>query len=232
VALGKFLISCGAKIEGLGTSTLKIIGGPLKRPDFSVVIPPDRIEAGTWIAASAATRSPLTLESCDTSQMGSVLAAYRSMGVKIETESNGTVLRVTPPDQMKAIDVETEPYPGFPTDMQAQMITSMCLAQGKSNIVEHIFENRFMHVAELQRLGAKIEVQGSRATVEGPVVFKGAPLMATDLRASASLVVAGLAAKGTTKVSRIYHLDRGYQRLDEKLRRLGARITRITEDAT
>jgi UDP-N-acetylglucosamine 1-carboxyvinyltransferase len=228
VSLGNFLISCGAKIRGLGTSTVRIQGSPLTQPKAPVVIPPDRIETGTWIAVSVATKSPLTLEACDPLQMTSVIAAYRSMGVGIDDSTPG-VMKISPPETLQAIDVETQPYPGFPTDMQAQMITSMCLAQGKSHMIEHIFENRFMHVAELIRLGAKIDVQGSRATVEGPVSLIGAPLMATDLRASASLVVAGLAARGTTRVSRIYHLDRGYQRLDEKLRQLGARISRVTE---
>ena len=193
------------------------------------MIPPDRIEAGTWVSIALATRSPLELTHCDASQMTSVLAAFRQMGAKIEELNEGTVLRVTPADKYMPLHIETAPYPGFPTDMQAQILTLLCLAEGRSTVVESIFENRFMHVAELQRLGAKIEVNGNVATVEGPVKFQGAPIMATDLRASACLVLAGLISKGMTRVSRIYHLDRGYQRLDEKLCRLGAKITRVAE---
>jgi UDP-N-acetylglucosamine 1-carboxyvinyltransferase len=229
VALGQFLKSCGAKISGLGTATITIEGSALKSPDKPIVIPPDRIEAGTWVSIALATRSPLELTHCDASQMTSVLAAFRQMGAKIEELNEGTVLRVTPADKYMPLHIETAPYPGFPTDMQAQILTLLCLAEGRSTVVESIFENRFMHVAELQRLGAKIEVNGNVATVEGPVKFHGAPIMATDLRASACLVLAGLISKGTTRVSRIYHLDRGYQRLDEKLCRLGAKITRVAE---
>lgn len=229
VALGEFLKSCGAKITGLGTPTITIQGGPLKTPQKPVKIPPDRIEAGTWVAIALATRTPLEINHCDSSQMTSVLAAFRQMGAKIEELNNGTTLKVSPAEKYSPLHIETAPYPGFPTDMQAQILTVLCLAEGRSTVVESIFENRFMHVAELQRLGAKIEVNGNIATVEGPVSFQGAPIMATDLRASACLVLAGLISKGTTKVSRIYHLDRGYQRLDEKLRRLGAKITRVAE---
>ena len=161
--------------------------------------------------------------------MTSVLSAFRQMGAKIEELNQGTILKITPADKYLPLHIETAPYPGFPTDMQAQILTLLCLAEGRSTVVESIFENRFMHVAELQRLGAKIEVNGNIASIEGPVKFQGAPIMATDLRASACLVLAGLISKGTTRVSRIYHLDRGYQRLDEKLRRLGAKITRVAE---
>lgn len=229
VALGEFLISCGAKITGLGTPRVVIEGGSLNAPSVPVQIPPDRIEAGTWIAIALATRSSLEINHCDTSQMTSVLAAFRQMGAKIEESNQGKTIKVTPAEKYSPLHIETVPYPGFPTDMQAQILTLLCMAEGRSTVVESIFENRFMHVAELQRLGAKIEVNGNVATVEGPVHFQGAPIMATDLRASACLVLAGLVSKGTTKVSRIYHLDRGYQRLDEKLRRLGAKITRVAE---
>ncbi len=229
VALGEFLKSCGAKITGLGTPTIKIEGGGLKTSSPTVVIPPDRIEAGTWVAIALATRSFLEINHCDSSQMTSVLAAFRQMGGKIEELNGGTTLKVTPSEKYSPLHIETAPYPGFPTDMQAQILTTLCLAEGRSTVVESIFENRFMHVAELQRLGAKIEVNGNVATIEGPVDFQGAPIMATDLRASACLVLAGLISKGTTRVSRIYHLDRGYQRLDEKLCRLGAKITRVAE---
>ncbi|NQW44073.1 MAG: UDP-N-acetylglucosamine 1-carboxyvinyltransferase [Deltaproteobacteria bacterium] len=229
VALGEFLKSCGAKISGLGTQTVTIQGSKLKSPVKPIAIPPDRIEAGTWISISLATRCPLELNHCDSSQMTSVLSAFRQMGAKIEELNQGTILKITPADKYLPLHIETAPYPGFPTDMQAQILTLLCLAEGRSTVVESIFENRFMHVAELQRLGAKIEVNGNIASIEGPVKFQGAPIMATDLRASACLVLAGLISKGTTRVSRIYHLDRGYQRLDEKLRRLGAKITRVAE---
>lgn len=229
VALGEFLKSCGANISGLGTPTITIEGGGLKLPSQPVQIPPDRIEAGTWISISLATRSPLEINHCDASKMTSVLAAFRQMGAKIEELNQGTTLKVTPAEIYHPLHIETAPYPGFPTDMQAQILTLLCLAQGRSTVVESIFENRFMHVAELRRLGAQIEVNGNVATVEGPVEFQGAPIMATDLRASACLVLAGLISKGSTRVSRLYHLDRGYQRLDEKLRRLGAKITRVAE---
>lgn len=229
VALGEFLIDCGAKITGLGTPTITIQGGALKAPSKPIRVPPDRIEAGTWVSIALATRSPLEINHCDSSQMTSVLAAFRQMGAKIEELNHGSTLKVTPAEKYLPLHIETAPYPGFPTDMQAQILTLLCLAEGRSTVVESIFENRFMHVAELQRLGAKIEVNGNVATIEGPVKFQGAPIMATDLRASACLVLAGLISKGTTKVSRIYHLDRGYQRLDEKLRRLGAKITRVAE---
>jgi len=229
VALGNLLMSVGARIEGLGTSTIRIQGGKLAQPKTAIAIPADRIETGTWIAISLATRNPLTLESCQASEMTAVLDVFRKMGAGFEISPSGETIQVVPQDRYSAVDVETQPYPGFATDMQAQVMAVLCLAQGKSHIRETIFENRFMHVAELRRLGAQIEVEGNVATISGPCQFQGAPMMATDLRASASLVVAALAAKGSTTVSRIYHLDRGYQKLDEKLRRLGANITRISE---
>lgn len=228
VALGRFLVDCGVKIEGLGSSRLEIWGGTLHAPKKVVRIPPDRIEAGTWISVAVATDSELTLKKVDPSEMTSVLAAYEKMGVKFEFPSSET-LKVIPQSTYHPIHLETEPYPGFPTDMQAQMIVSLLKAEGKSTLRENIFENRFMHVAELRRLGAKIEIEGNLATIHGGTKLHGAPMMATDLRASASLVVAALCATGTTQVSRIYHLDRGYQRLDLKLSRLGATIRRVAE---
>lgn len=229
VALGEFLVSCGAQITGLGTSRIEITGTKLTAPTTPIEIPADRIETGTLIAASVQTNSPLTLEGTDASKMVSVLNKYREMGVGFEILNEGKTIEVRPPQILNPIEITTEPYPGFPTDMQAQILTNLCLAQGRSVVRENIFENRFMHVAELRRLGAKISVRDNTAVVEAPVEFKGAPLMATDLRASACLVVAALSAKGTTKISRIYHLDRGYQRLDEKLKALGAKITRVAQ---
>jgi len=229
VALGEMLKNCGVKISGLGTACIEVEGGDIHLPAKPVAIPPDRIECGTWIAIAAATRSELQLNRCDAVQMEAVLAAFREMGVGIEVDATGTQIRVIPADRYSPLEIETTPYPGFPTDMQAQILTVLCQADGISRIRENIFENRYMHVAELRRLGAKITVEGSLALVEGPVKLKGAPIMATDLRASASLVIAGLCAEGQTRISRIYHLDRGYQKLDEKLRRLGAKITRAKE---
>jgi UDP-N-acetylglucosamine 1-carboxyvinyltransferase len=229
VALGEWLVSCGALIRGLGTSRIEIEGVPKLFSRENVVIPPDRIETGTWISIAMATGSSLTLERTDLSKMTSVLDAYRKMGLGLESLNNGQALKIIPSAQYTPIELHTQPYPGFPTDMQAQILTSMCQANGKSILTENIFENRFMHVAELRRLGAKISVEGPTAIVEGPVRLTAAPIMATDLRASACLVVAALSAQGKTKISRIYHLDRGYQRLDQKLRKLGAVITRVAE---
>lgn len=229
VRLGEMLRDCGAHISGLGTSTIEVQGGELRPPAKPILIPSDRIEAATWIAASVATRCPLTIDHTDNSALGSVIQAYRALGAKIEGNARGTSLFVEPRNSYASIEIETAPYPGFPTDMQAQILTNACLAHGTSKIRETIFENRFMHVAELRRLGAKVSVRRNVATVEGPTKLVGAPLMATDLRASACLVLGGLSAYGQTKVSRIYHLDRGYQRLDEKLRHLGAKIQRGQE---
>ena len=216
-ALGEVLRACGAEISGLGTSTIEVTGNRLTPPKKPVVIPPDRIETGTWISAAVATRSELTIVDADAGKLGAVIEAFRSMGARIDVSKEGSIIKVEPCDVLSPIEVETQPYPGFATDMQAQMLTNMCLANGTSTMCETIFENRFMHVAELQRLGAKISVQGNLAVVKGPVTLQAAPIMATDLRASACLVIAGLCAEGRTKVTRIYHLDRGYQRLDEKL---------------
>ncbi len=229
VALGELLNRCGAKISGLGTSTIHVEGGHLSHPTSPIEIPSDRIEGGTWIAIAAATRSELVIDSLEVDQLASVIQAFTSMGVRFHPTSKPKSLRIEPSDHYKPIELETSPYPGFPTDMQAQLLATLCLADGKSCIRESIFENRFMHVAELHRMGARITIDENRAIVEGPVVLQGAPIMATDLRASASLVVAGLSAVGQTQISRIYHLDRGYQRLDRKLSQLGARIQRIEE---
>lgn len=227
IELGEFLKSCGAKIQGLGTQTIEIVGALLKSPKSQIRIPPDRIEAGTWISASMVTRSPLELLGADASVMKSTLDVFKSMGAKFSISEEKIL--VNPPSRFNSLDVTTEPYPGFPTDMQAQLLTTLCFAEGKSSVRETIFENRFMHVAELRRLGARIKVIKNQAIVEGPVQLTGAPVMATDLRASASLVVAALGSEGKTTISRIYHLDRGYQRLDSKLTALGVKVTRVSE---
>lgn len=228
--LGEVLQSWGANITGLGTDTIVVTGvDKLTAPSKPVRVPADRIECGTWIAIAASTRSELEIEAAELEHMRSVIEVYRAMGLKIEVDYRPGTLRVSPADRYHALEIDTEPYPGFPTDMQAQLMASLCLAEGTSRIREHIFENRFMHVAELQRLGARIEVTGNEAVIHGRATLEGAPIMATDLRASASLVVASLAARGESRVSRIYHLDRGYQRLDQKLIALGAKVRRVQE---
>ena len=229
VALGNLLKSFGAEIEGLGTSQIKIRGGKLKHPTEPIRIPADRIETGTWISIAMATGSDLVIENAAGNELGEVLKVFRKMGLGIEEKNKGTTLKITPNSSYDAVSVETEAFPGFPTDMQAQILVNMCQAQGSSHMRENIFENRYMHVAELRRLGAKIHIDGNLAKVEGPTLLKGAPMMATDLRASASLVVAALMAHGTSTISRIYHLDRGYQRLDKKLQSLGAQVTRVAQ---
>ncbi|MCB0404960.1 MAG: UDP-N-acetylglucosamine 1-carboxyvinyltransferase [Bdellovibrionales bacterium] len=229
LATGEFLQACGARIEGLGTSEIVVEGTSLLAPVAPVRIRPDRIECGTWITAAAITKSPLVLENCRAVEMTSVLSAFRDMGVGLEVSEDGATIAVHPEERLYPLKIQTAPYPGFPTDMQAQLLALMCLAQGTSQITENIFENRFMHVAELRRLGAKIRVRHNTATVLGPCRLVAAPLMATDLRASASLVLAALAAEGETTIRRIYHLDRGYARLDRTLRELGADVRRETE---
>ena len=230
VAVGELLRSAGVPIEGLGTSVIRIQGvESLKAPSQPVPIPPDRIETGTFIAAALVTRSEVVIEKCAAGELEAVIEAFRELGANINVSDNGQTITVKSDGELKPSHVSTEPYPGFPTDMQAQMMMVMCTIAGKSSMRENIFENRFMHVAELRRLGAKIKIDGNLALIDGGHPLKGAPIMATDLRASASLVLAGLAAEGATKVSRIYHLDRGYQRLDEKLTRLGATIRRIDD---
>jgi len=229
VALGELLQTCGVEIQGLKTSTIKIKGGKLKPPAKAISIPADRIETGTWISIAMATQSELTLENAAGPELAAVLKAFRKMGLGISEKEEGRTLTITPKSSYEAISVETECFPGFPTDMQAQVLVNMCQAEGISHMRENIFENRFMHVAELRRLGAKIEVEGNLARVEGPTRLKAAPIMATDLRASASLVVAALMAEGTSTISRIYHLDRGYDHLDKKLQKLGAQVTRVAQ---
>jgi len=177
--------------------------------------------------AAGITQGNLKLLNCNLHQMEAVVAKLREAGSEIFLAGDG--VNVIGPVNIKAVDIKTLPYPGFPTDLQAQIMSLMCLASGLSVITETIFENRFMHVSELRRMGAEIRVEGSNAIVRGLPRLTGAPVMATDLRASASLVLAGLAAEGTTEISRIYHLDRGYEKLDEKLAKLGAKITRVKE---
>jgi len=229
VVIGEVLRRMGIVIDGLGTNTLVVHGGTVGELEGEIEIPYDRIEAGTWIAAAAATQSALVIRHCPRNHMKSVISVYEKMGMHFQWDENAMTLSIAKPSGLKPVTVETAPYPGFPTDMQAQLLVSLLAVEGTSQIKETIFENRFMHVAELRRLGAEIDVEGNVAKIRGGRKLKGAPMMATDLRASASLVLAGLCAEGKTTVSRLYHLDRGYDKLDHKLAALGVHVERIQE---
>lgn len=224
IDIAKCLNQMGAKVSGAGTTTIDIEGvSRLHGTTYSVV--PDRIEAGTFAIAVAATGGDVLLEGARAEHLTSLLQTLRESGCSCETSDAG--IRIArEPGRPKAVDMETRPFPGFPTDLQAQFMAYMCQAEGASVIRETIFENRFMHAPELMRMGADIQVHGNEAVVRGIASLTGAPVMATDLRASVSLVVAGLAGKGQTSVNRVYHLDRGFERLEEKLRQCGARISR------
>jgi UDP-N-acetylglucosamine 1-carboxyvinyltransferase len=223
VNLADILVSMGARIKGAGSRVIEVEGVDELKPYESTVIP-DRIEAGTFMAASAITGGDVVIKGADPGHLDAVMMKLGEAGVVFSVHPSG--LRVTCRARPRASDLETVPYPGFPTDMQAQFMALMSVASGTSVIQENIFENRFMHVAELRRMGADISVRAGAATVRGVKSLKGADLMATDLRASASLVLAALAAKGKSTVHRIYHLDRGYERMEKKLRKLGASIER------
>ncbi len=226
VDLAHFLKKMGAKIEGAGTGLIEIEGVECLQPTEHTVIP-DRIEAGTLMVAAGLTRGNIKLLHCPFHHMETVIHKLRETGMEIEREGEG--VRVVGMKRIRSVDVKTQPYPGFPTDMQAQFMTLMSLSRGLSIITETIFENRFIHVNELQRMGADIRIQGNTAIIQGVESLSGAQVMATDLRASASLVLAGLAADGVTEISRVYHLDRGYEGLDKKLAGLGANIERVKE---
>jgi UDP-N-acetylglucosamine 1-carboxyvinyltransferase len=223
--LANCLIKMGAKIEGAGTGTIRITGvTSLKAAEHRVMA--DRIEAGTYALAAAATSgSDVTLTGIDEHPMAALIDAMRKAGVEVSAEGDKIRVRRNG-GRLKAVDIDTQPFPGFPTDLQAQFMALMTLADGASVIRETIFENRFMHAPELMRLGADISIRGNEAVVRGVDRLVAAPVMATDLRASVSLVIAGLAAEGTTRVARIYHLDRGFERLDSKLAGVGAHVTR------
>ncbi len=223
VDLGNFLKKMGAKIEGLGSPSIEIEGvKKLSGAHYSVIS--DRIEAGTYMIASAITKGDVTLKNMNLNMMGAMLDKLREAGVMI-TEKNGHV-RVRRERVLKPVSVTTLPYPGFPTDLQAQMMALMCVVPGISIITEKIYPERFMHVSELNRMGASVMLEGSSAIVSGKKRLSGAPVMASDLRASAGLVLAGLEAEGATEISRVYHLDRGYENLVTKLESLGAKIRR------
>lgn len=226
VNLAEVLKLMGARIWGAGTDVIRIDGVQELRPVEATVIP-DRIEAGTFMIAAGITGGDVMVMNCDPRHQDALISKLREAGVEVKLDERG--IRVTGSGSIRSVDVKTAPYPGFPTDLQAQMMSLMALGSGLSVITETVFENRFMHVSELLRMGADIVVRGASAVVRGVKKLKGAPVMATDLRASASLVLAGLAAEGKTVISRIYHLDRGYERLEEKFRALGAEIERIKD---
>jgi UDP-N-acetylglucosamine 1-carboxyvinyltransferase len=221
--LARVLNKMGAKISGAGTSRITIEGVDELQPlDHAIIA--DRIEAGTLMVAAAITRGNVLIKDCLPEHLDAVSDKLRAAGAEISIEAEG--VRVRGRADVLPTDIATRPYPGFPTDMQAQFMVLMSLAKGQSVLSENIFENRFMHVPELMRMGADILIDGRTAVVRGPCKLKGAKVMATDLRASACLVLAGLVAEGTTEVLRVYHLDRGYERLEKKLRGLGADIRR------
>jgi len=222
--LADVLKSMGARIEGAGTGTIVIEGVKALRPATGTVIP-DRIEAGTYMIAAAMTGGDVTVLNCAPGHLEALTTKLREAGARVDRLENG--FRVRGPGRIESVDVTTLPYPGFPTDLQAQFMAMMTGSSGTSVIRETVFENRFMHVQELVRLGADIRIEGRNAVVSGVERLNGAPVMATDLRASASLVLAGLVAEGKTELSRVYHLDRGYDCLDGKLSRLGADIERV-----
>ncbi len=221
--LAAFLVKRGARIVGAGTDMVTIEGvTALHGAEHEVI--PDRIEAGTYLVAGAITGGRVVVERCRPEHMEPLLMKLRESGVELIEEKERILLEVT--GRLKGTNVRTSPHPGFPTDMQAQFVALMAVAEGTSVVTETIFESRFMHVEELRRMGADIQVEGNRVVITGKERLTGAPVMASDLRASAGLIVAGLAAEGTTEVSRVYHLDRGYERLEEKFRALGASVER------
>jgi len=224
VALAEVLNKMGADVQGAGTAVMTINGVSSLKP-VSVRIIPDRIETGTFMIAAALTHGDVTLVDCNPEHVSASIHKLRRTGVKITTSEN--TIHVHGNDEIISVDVETQPYPGFPTDMQAQFMVLMCVAKGTSMISETIFENRFIHVSELERMGADIKISGHTAIVKGVPGLSAAPVMATDLRASASLILAGLVAEGQTEINRVYHLDRGYETIEKKFSQLGAAIKRI-----
>ena len=227
VDLCNLLVAMGAKIEGIGTSDLTIHGVP-RLYGATYMVMPDRIEAGSYACAAAITGGEVTLKGARIEDMEATVQALRDAGVIVEPRADG--LYVAADGKLRPVTISTAPFPGFATDMQAQLMALLCKAEGSSVLTETIFENRYMHVPELNRMGARIETKGRTAIVHGVERLHGAEVMATDLRASMSLVIAGLAAEGETRVHRLYHLDRGYERLEEKLALLGAQIERIGGD--
>ncbi|MCD6586247.1 MAG: UDP-N-acetylglucosamine 1-carboxyvinyltransferase [Desulfobacteraceae bacterium] len=229
IALADVLIQMGAKISGAGTAVITIKGVKKLKPVTATIIP-DRIEAGTLMVAAALTGGDVKIKNCDPLHLKAIIHKLEKSGAQVQVFKKS--VRVKGSNTINSIDIKTMPYPGFPTDMQAQFMVLMSVANGFSVIAENIFENRFIHVSELCRMGADITISGSHAMIKGVSTLSGAPVMATDLRASASLILAGLAAKGTTSVSRVYHLDRGYESLEKKLAHLGAAIKRVSVKKT
>ena len=226
VELGHFLNKMGAKVKGLGTDLIEIEGvKELHGIDYAII--PDRIEAGTYMIAAAITGGDVLIEKADPLLLKPLIVKLEEAGVRIELEKN--LIKVTGPDRVKAVDIKTLPFPGFPTDMQPQFMALSCVAKGTSVITETVFEKRFVHIGDLIRMGADIKVEGHSAIIKGVKKLSAAPVMASDLRGGAALVLAGLIAEGTTELSRIYHLDRGYVKLEEKLNSLGADIKRVKE---
>lgn len=224
VNLAEVLKGMGAKINGAGTDVIKIEGVTSLKPTEGTIIP-DRIEAGTFMIAAGITHGELNIRGCIPEHLEALINKLRDTGMKISPIKGG--LKTTGTKKINSVDVKTLPYPGFATDLQAQMMAYMSIGSGLSVITETIFENRFMHVSELMRMGADIKIQGNNAIVRGVPELRGAPVMATDLRASASLVLAALVAKGTTEISRVYHLDRGYEQIEKKFSAVGANIKRV-----
>ncbi len=225
-ALADVLNKMGADIQGAGTAVITVKGVANLQPVSTTIIP-DRIEAGTFMVAAALTQGNITVVNCEPDHLGASIHKLQLAGAQVNIE--GKAVTVTGGNEIVSVDVKTQPYPGFPTDMQAQFMVLMSVANGTSLICETIFENRFIHVSELRRMGADITVSGNTAMVKGVPYLSGAPVMATDLRASASLILAGLVARGTTRINRVYHLDRGYQAIENKFAQLGAAIKRIRE---
>ena len=225
-ALGEVLTGCGARIEGLGTRRLTIHGVRELRPIDTTIIP-DRIEAATFLAAAAITGGSITLECCEAGDMAAVVYKLEECGC--EVLPNSPDVSITGPVRPSSLNIKTAPFPGFPTDMQAQIMALCAVAEGTSVITDTVYLDRFTHVPELARLGADIRLEQNTAIVTGVESLQGAPVMATDIRASAALVIAALAAEGETRISRIYHLDRGYEELDQKLVKLGASVERVRE---
>ena len=228
--LAELLNKMGGRVRGAGTPKIEIEGVERLSGAQHTIIP-DRIETGTFIIAGAITKGDLEIRDCNPEHCNRIIGKLRDVGVEIE-EINQSTLRVTAGKTIRAGDLRTEEYPGFATDMQAQYMTLMTQANGRSEIMETIFENRFMHASELQRMGARIQVSHDKAVVEGPTKLIGARVQASDLRASASLVLAGLIAEGETTIDRVYHIDRGYEKIETKLKALGADIERVRESVT
>ncbi|HEY9860836.1 MAG TPA: UDP-N-acetylglucosamine 1-carboxyvinyltransferase [Candidatus Obscuribacterales bacterium] len=230
IDLANFCRAMGAKIQGAGTKTIVISGVPsLHSADYAII--PDRVEAATFLVAGAITQSEISLSPIIPDHLTAAIAKLRAIGALITPESPNC-LRISPGHGLTATDIETLPYPGFPTDMQAQFMALLTVSEGDSIVTETVFENRLRHVAELNRMGADIRVKGNHAVIRGVPMLSGAPVVATDLRASAALVVAALAAEGKTTIQGLHHLDRGYENLDTKLQKLGVKLQRLQGDST